>query len=422
MARSANETPTYYQRESLIPPIDIGEEGPGADSPWRIETVQHLRHWVQEDAETVLAIIRDMKSDYEEVVVEHNKLVLSLENSQIKINRQAGMIEYQKEELEEARRMAAAATAPAGSNAPPPFPPPHDLQGSPARCNQSEESLWKSMKLPDPPVFIDGKEPSIDHWLTKMRSKLAANEDHKPTELFKKAYVENRVGGEAMGHLEPRLRKNAIKPFLTAEEMFDHLERIYGDPNRKQTAMNLFRSLRQGQKDFNTFWAEFQRLAAELDHNESTLIGELKHKLNLDMRRQLATGDHEPTDLYAFAQRCQRMYQALKDVDRSKARMERFAEGKKPTSVVVPANTPTATTESKTYVAPNARTESRAPSSPSTLSSWTVGSYLSESERERLSREGKCFNCKEVGHPSRDCPKKKSKMTAIINELDVEPK
>ena len=40
------------------------------------------------------------------------------------------MIEYQKEELEEARRMAAAATAPAGSNAPPSYPPPHDLQGS----------------------------------------------------------------------------------------------------------------------------------------------------------------------------------------------------------------------------------------------------------------------------------------------------
>ena len=70
-----------------------------------------------------------------------------------------------------------------------------------------------------------------------------------------------------MGHLEPRLRKGAMKPFLTAEEMFDQLERTYGDSNRKQTAINDFRALRQGSKDFNTFWAEFQHLAAELDHN-----------------------------------------------------------------------------------------------------------------------------------------------------------
>ena len=91
----------------------------------------------------------------------------------------------------------------------------------------------RPMKLPDPPVFFDGKEPNIDHWLAKMRSKLLANEDHMPTEILRKAYVENRVNGDAMRHIEARLRKGAAKPFETAEEMLELLERIYGDPNRK---------------------------------------------------------------------------------------------------------------------------------------------------------------------------------------------
>ena len=32
-------------------------------------------------------------------------------------------------------------------------------------------------------------------------------------------------------------------------------------------------------KDFNSFWVKFQVLAYKLDHNESTLISELKFKL-----------------------------------------------------------------------------------------------------------------------------------------------
>ena len=222
------------------------------------------------------------------------------------MNQLDGVVAYQKEEIRELQGQAPEASS--ESSREQTREPPRPRTPSPSRSSRrSDDGRKRSMKLPDPPIFTDGKEIFIDHWLTKMRSKLAANDDHMPTELLKKAYVENRVGGEAMGHLEPRLQKGAMKPFLTAEEMFDQLERTYGDPNRKQTAMNDFRSLRQGSKDFNTFWAEFQRLAAELDHNEATLISELKHKLSWGMNRQLATGAEAPTDLYEFAHKCQRL-------------------------------------------------------------------------------------------------------------------
>lgn len=97
-------------------------------------------------------------------------------------------------------------------------------------------------------------------------------------------YIENRCDGAAMSHLAPRRRKDTLRPFTTGEEMFDLLERVYGDPNRQHTAMNKFRALRMKDKDFNTFWAEFLRLAADLDHGDATLISELTYKLTPSLR------------------------------------------------------------------------------------------------------------------------------------------
>ena len=39
---------------------------------------------------------------------------------------------------------------------------------------------------------------------------------------------------------------------------------------------------------------------------------------------------------------------------------------------------------------------------------------LSASERETLMKEGRCFYCKEQGHMTRECPKKKSTLSAVI--------
>ena len=86
-----------------------------------------------------------------------------------------------------------------------------------------------------------------------MRSKLKANSDHYPTSDLQMGYVENRVGGTAIKHLAPRLRSGSVNPFKLAEEMLEVLERIFADPNRRITALQEFRKLYQGNKDFNSF-------------------------------------------------------------------------------------------------------------------------------------------------------------------------
>lgn len=104
------------------------------------------------------------------------------------------------------------------------------------------------------------------------------------------AYVMNRVGGEAFGHLEPRLRKSATKPWVTADEMLDYLKRIFDNSQRRENAKNAFDILRQRDKDFNTLWAEFRRLSIELDRNEQTLISDLTFILSSKRLLQMNRG------------------------------------------------------------------------------------------------------------------------------------
>ena len=118
------------------------------------------------------------------------------------------------------------------------------------------------------------------------------------------AYVMNRMGGMAFGHLEPRAQENRLaRPWKDLNEMLAYLKRVFGDPNRRQNAEYEFRVLYQT-GNFNTFWAEFLWLSSELDRNKATLIRVLTHKLSLDMQFYLINGDEQPTDLFQYAKRC----------------------------------------------------------------------------------------------------------------------
>ena len=70
-------------------------------------------------------------------------------------------------------------------------------------------------------------------------------------------YIQSRVSGDAMGHLAPRLRHNTVICFTTAQQMLECLEAVYENSNWKRNSQNKYWNLRQGDKDFNTFWAEF---------------------------------------------------------------------------------------------------------------------------------------------------------------------
>jgi hypothetical protein len=146
-----------------------------------------------------------------------------------------------------------------------------------------------------------------------MRNKLLANGDYYPTDSLQIAYTESRIGGEAAKYIAPRLRATALNRFRTAEEIFDYLTQVYRDPNRRHTTQRAYLKLYQGRRSFAEFWAEFQRLAAELDYNQTSMIDDLRFKLNPSLQNALIHVP-DPTDIYKFVRTYQRVNQRLKDI------------------------------------------------------------------------------------------------------------
>ena len=271
------------------------------------------------------------------------------------------------------------------------------------------------MKLQDPDKFTNGKDGDpVEYWLAQMRGKMAADEDLYDTPARCMVYVMNRVGGDAFGHLEPRARANAPRLWEDSDEMLAYLERVFGDPNRRANAETQFRALRQGSKNFNTFWAEFQRLSIELDRNDVTLISDLTSKLSYEMQCQLSTGDEEPTDLLKYAERCQRVAQRLKDAARRKAASEKYNEKRAATAP-----------SSSTPAAKKATTSTT--TTQTTSSSAEPSRRLTIDERDRLMKEARCFTCKQVGHRTTKCSNDWKPMSSlasvsrmVVQELDAE--
>ena len=146
-----------------------------------------------------------------------------------------------------------------------------------------------------------------------MVKKLAANADHYPTEVLRMTYINSCVDGETYKHLAVRSRIDTQKLFATIEEMFEVLQKAYGDVNQKHTAMNKFQDLKMI-KNFNSFWAKFQVLASELDYNKFMLITELKYKLTPLFSQAIASGVSRLKNLHKYAQQYQLAYQDLKDI------------------------------------------------------------------------------------------------------------
>ncbi len=121
-----------------------------------------------------------------------------------------------------------------------------------------------------------------------------------------------------MKHLASRFKKDSIKSFLIAEEIFDDLNRVFDDSNKRVNALKAYRRLKQVEtnKKFHIFWAEFQRLVSDSEiYDEVALLKNLKNKMSWNLQKTLASNIYKITDLYEFARLCQFIDQTLRDVN-----------------------------------------------------------------------------------------------------------
>jgi len=174
------------------------------------------------------------------------------------------------------------------------------------------------------------------------------------------------------------------------------LGQLNGDPDRRHTAQRAYLKLYQGKRSFTEFWAEFQRLAAELDYNQTPMIDDLPFKLNPSLQNALVHVP-DPTDIYEFVRTCQRVDQRLKDIQAVQARVER----RNPTTA---ADGKAATPQANTAKATTSTAAAKLPASAMSSNRLSIRPIHSDPERETLLCTGSCFNCKQQGHRAADWP------------------
>jgi Retrotransposon gag protein len=144
-----------------------------------------------------------------------------------------------------------------------------------------KDSAVKSEKMPDPPIFY-GDQKQIRGWMADMSMKLLVNADRYPTVQSQLAYIVSRTGGNAKEQLLPHIKNGQVK-IDSSEACFTILSVAFDDPDRKATALRKLRNLKQGNKPFNEYLAEFQRYIAEADYNDeakkNTLMGGISDEL-----------------------------------------------------------------------------------------------------------------------------------------------
>ena len=217
-----------------------------------------------------------------------------------------------------------------------------------------------------------------------------------------KAYVSNRTGGDAARHLAPRLRQG-INRFQTAGEMFDHLETIYVDPNRLETARSSFKRLYMTDgEEYHQFLTRFLHLAAEAQVDQDHMKYELRDRLNSQLRTATLQNYMATTTFQQFSSQCSQIAQGLKGIeDAENRRASNKAKPPIPKARPILGNILSTTTPTTGTVTPTRQ-------------------YTEPPERSALIAEGRCFSCKATGYIAKFCPLKKSTVKVYETSGDVE--
>ena len=260
---------------------------------------------------------------------------------------------------------------------------------------ESSKGTSKSTKLPDPELFHGTDRPSWEVWESNMCHKLLGNHDHFPTETLRISYIASRLSGIPAERALARLGPRALNPYKTAQDVFDHLSTIYGDPHRVIMAEAKFKALQQNTTPFREFYAEFDHLANLCGYIDQLMLKkELNYKLNNRLQTYIfqlpAMMDSFPTLVAA-----KEAIQARDDQERANAFVKASSSD--------PSNTKKERS-AKGYLIPSRKKESQ-----TTESAVPVLPLTKDKDNSAIDRKNKSF-----------VPAKRSDRPVQIAEVDLE--
>jgi hypothetical protein len=249
----------------------------------------------------------------------------------------------------------------------------------------------RAERVPDPATF-DGTRENLEGFVAQLRIKLFSDPTRFPTPALRMGYAFNRLEGKAQAQILPFVQNGAFQ-LNDSDDIIRILEAAFGDPDPAATARAKLHSLKQGKKEFTTYFAEFQMLVSKLGWDEQAKLDALKEGVSMELRRQLL-GRTQGLTFNQFVALCQQLDSEIRALQLHEGRhgasshQHRGNQSQPRTQ----ASAPAATSQSATAPGPMDLSASRR--------------KLSEQERAARLREGRCLYCGGLGHMAAQCPNK----------------
>jgi len=281
-------------------------------------------------------------------------------------------------------------------------PPPPQVEEVPRPEHEVNRPVGQSTKYPDAPMFSGRVRTELRPFIAKLRLKLHFNRDRYSGEQDKLAYAVQRLEDLALAQIIPFVANHRID-LPDVDALITILENAFGDPDRVATAERELNKLRQTNREFSLYYAEFQRLVAELDYNEAAKKNALRRGLSEELKDTLAQNPNQPEDLQQFVHLCNRLDNQIR-ARKAEKRGDDYRP--RPAPVTAPRGAPAAAPAPASAPAPTPH--------PTNTNSGSYGAAPMDlsanrrrntpEERQKCMAEGRCLNCHGFGHLARECP------------------
>ena len=266
-------------------------------------------------------------------------------------------------------------------------------------------SNQRMIKIADPDRF-DGSRAELRAFKAAVENKIMGNAPLFPSIGSELAYIFGLLKGRAQDQVEAQRLPDGTLPFEKRQDMLRVLDQAFGDPDEKGTAQRRLRDIRQANRSFSDFYAEFQRYAPLSGFNAEALKSALEKGLSAELSTLLNTVDTEALTLEDFATKCQQIDNRMRRSNSRPAPARPFA--------FAPATAPPAVPTSAARPLP--------PGDPMDLSAVQFRGPLTDQEKARRRAENLCLYCGGPGHQARFCRLRTQTRLAASEVAEVNPK
>jgi hypothetical protein len=249
----------------------------------------------------------------------------------------------------------------------------------------------------DPERFTGEDRHKLRSFIALLRLRLIDRPGEFSDEQSKLHYAFSRLEGAALEQLI-HLVDNDHVDLDNFDAFVTSLEEAYGDPDHANTAERALSKLRQGNRDFVSYYAEFQRLIADLQWKDAAKRAALHRGLSEELKDILSTQDlpEDWSGYVAHIKKRDMQFRARRAETHRPSGPNKANAGPVPRVIPHAAAPPT----------PHPTNNSSGNFGPTPMDLSAARRRLSHEERQKRIDEGRCLYCGGFHHLARDCPNK----------------